>query len=178
MGRRGKGTNLVVVSQQLVKEVNGFVSDEALVLRVDKAVPRLLLETPEDVIVLSIKLNFILVEVVEEIIGSQDLGDLDQLIRIAVTVEERLLAENHRGKHGAQAPHVKAVVVLLEINQQLRSFEVSRRHTDIVLRARVVELGQTPVDETQLGQVSNLEDSRGSGWRRRADKPFGSHGRS
>ena len=55
---------------------------------------------------------------------------------------------HHRGKHTAKAPHVKAVIVLLEIYQELGTFEVARGHTNIVFDLGMVELGQTPINES------------------------------
>ena len=115
----------VVISQQLVQKVNGLVADKPLVLGIDKAVPRLLLEAAENVVVLRVQLNLVLVNVVKQVVGAQDLGNLDQLVRVALAVEEGLLAEDHRGKHGTEAPHVQAVVVLLKIDEQLRALKVA-----------------------------------------------------
>ena len=56
----------------------------------------------------------------------------------------------HWGKHAAITPHIKAIIIFLEVDQQLRSLKVSRGHTNIVFRLRVVELGKAPVNETQL----------------------------
>ena len=61
------------------------------------------------------------------------LGDLDELVVVVLSVEEWLLLEDHAGEHAAQGPHVQRVVVLLEVNQQLRALEVPRRHPHIVL---------------------------------------------
>ena len=130
VSQRGKCTNLVVVSQQLVKEVDGFVANEALVLRVHKAVPGLLLESAKDVVVLGVELYLVLVQVVKKVVGAQDLGNLDQLVRVAVAMEKWLLAEDHGGKHSAKAPHVEAVVVLLKVDEQLRAFEVAGRNLE------------------------------------------------
>lgn len=141
---------LVVVSQQLVEEVDGFIRDKTLVLRCDEAVPRLLLEPTEDIVVLSVEFDLVLVEVIKQLVRAKDLSNLDELIRVAVAVKERLFAEDHGGKHGAQAPHVEAVIVLLEVDEQLGTLEVSRSDPNVVLRLRVVELGQTPVNEPQL----------------------------
>lgn len=138
----------MVVAQQLVEEIDRFVRDKTLVLGCHKTVPRLLLESAQYIIVLRIQLNLVLVEIVEQVVGSQDLGNFDQLVRVAVTVEERLFAEDHRCKHGPQAPHVQAVVVLLEVNKEFWTLEVAGCHPDVVLCSRVVELGKTPVDET------------------------------
>lgn len=153
------GTYLVVIAQQFVKEVNSLVANEALVVGVDETVPRLLLKAAQDIVVLSIQLNFVLVEVIEELVGAEDLSDLDELVRVGITVEERLLAEDHGGEHGAQAPHVQAVVVLLEIDEQLGAFEVAGGDADVVFGSRVVEFGQAPVNQAQLCRT--VSDSKG-----------------
>lgn len=148
---RRKKKYLVVVSQQLVQEVDGLVAHEALVFASDEAVPWLLLESAQDIVVLGIQLDFVLVEVVKQIVGSEDLGDLDELIRVAVAMEERLFPEYHRRKHGTQTPHVQAVVVFLEIDQELRPLEIPRSNSNVVFGAGVVELGKAPIDKSQLG---------------------------
>lgn len=140
----------MIVAQQLVKEVDSLIAHEALVLGVDKAVPGLPLEAAEDVVILGVELYLVLVEVIKQLIGAKDLSDLDQLVGVAVATEEGLLAEDHGGEHCAQTPHVETVVVLLEIDEQLGTLEVARGDADVVLGARVVELGQTPVNEPQL----------------------------
>lgn len=49
----------------------------------------------------------------------------------------------------------------LIVHQQLGTFEVARRHPDVVLLRRVVELCQAPVDETQLRtETTSSDDSR------------------
>lgn len=125
--------------------------------------PGLFLEAAQDVIVLGVQLDLVLIKVVKQIISAEDLCDLDQLIRVAVAVEEGLLAEDHGGEHGAQAPHVEAVVVLLEVDQKLRTLEIARRDTDIVFRAGVVKFSQAPVDEAQLRMSATRDITRRDG---------------
>lgn len=84
----------MVVSEELVQEVNGIVTDKALVISVDETMPVLLGESAQNVVVLSIELDIVLVKVVEQVFGTENLGDLDELVRIAVSVEERLFAED------------------------------------------------------------------------------------
>lgn len=146
----GRKTYRMVVAQQLIQEINSFVAHEALVLRVDEAVPGLLLEAAEDVVILGVEFDLVLVQVVEQVVGAQDLGDLNELVGVAVAVEKGLLAEDHGREHGAETPHVQAVVVLLEVDQQLGTLEVARRHAHVILSAGVVELGEAPVNEPQL----------------------------
>lgn len=140
----------MIIPQQLVQEVNSFVANESLVLRVDKAVPGFLLEAAENVVVLRVELNFVSVQVVKEVVGAKDLSDLHQLVGVALAVEKWLFSENHRGEHGSKTPHVQAIVVLLEIDEQFGALEITRGHANVVLGTRVVELSEAPVDESQL----------------------------
>jgi hypothetical protein len=142
----------VVVTQQFVQKVDSLVAHKALVFRGDEAVPLLLGEPPNDVVVLGVKFYLVLVQVVEEVVGAEYFGDFDKLIRVALPVEEWLLSEDHRREHGSKTPHVQTVVVLLEINEQLWALEISTRHTYVILGSRMIELGQAPVDEAKLRQ--------------------------
>lgn len=63
------------------------------------------------------------------------------LIVVIVSVKERLLAEDERGEHAAETPHVERVVVVLVVDEQLGALEVTRRYSHVVLLAWVVELG-------------------------------------
>lgn len=85
----------MVITKQLIEEINSFIADKALVLGRDKRVPRLAREAREDIVVLRVQLNVVLVQVFEELLGSQNLGNLDQLVRITVAMEKGLLAEDH-----------------------------------------------------------------------------------
>ena len=59
-----------------------------------------------------------------------------------MAVEEGLAAEDHPRKHSPERPEVQAVVVVLEVDEQLRPLKVAGGDADVVLLARVVELGQ------------------------------------
>lgn len=96
----------MIITQKFIKKVDGFFADKALVIGIDKRVPRLAREPGEDVIILRIKLNLVTVQILEKLLGAEDLGDLDQLVRIARPVEEGFFAEDHRGKHRTEGPHV------------------------------------------------------------------------
>ena len=115
----------MVVSEELIEEVDGFIGHESLVLRCDEAVPWLLLESSQDVIVLSVELDLVFVEVIEEIVGTQHLRNLNKLIRVAATVEEGLLPEDHGGEHGTKTPHIQTVVVFLEVDKELWTLEIA-----------------------------------------------------
>ena len=67
------------------------------------------------------------------ILPSSYLTDLNELVIIIGSMEEGLLLEDHSSEHAAQRPHVQAVVVLLEVHQQLGALEVPGRHAHIVL---------------------------------------------
>jgi hypothetical protein len=65
-----RATCLVVISQELIQKINSFVTDKSLILRIDEAVPVFLGESSENIVILSIELNFILVEVVKKIFSA------------------------------------------------------------------------------------------------------------
>lgn len=136
----------MIISQKLVKEVNCFFADKPLVFGVDKRVPGLSREAGEYLVILGVEFDIVLVQVFKELLGAQNLGDLDQLVRVAGSMEERLFAENHGRKHRAERPHVQRIVVLLEVDEQLGPLEVSRRNPHVVLCSLVVEFGKTPVN--------------------------------
>lgn len=106
----------MIIPQKLIQKVNCIIANKALIVGIDERVPRLLGVPAEDIIVLRIKLNLVLVKVVEQVLGTQDLCDLNELISVTAAVEEWLLPEDHGREHGAQGPHVERVVVLLEVD--------------------------------------------------------------
>lgn len=140
----------MVISEELVKEINRLRANKSLVVSIDEALPWLLWESAEDVVVLGVKLDIVAVQIFKEFIGTKDFSDLDQLVRVTISMEERLLAEDHGRKHGPQRPHVERVVVLLVIYQQLWAFEIPRSYSHVVLCSLVIEFCQSPVNESQL----------------------------
>ena len=72
-------------------------------------------------------------------------------------MEEWFFPEDHGCKHRAKRPHVEGVVVLLEVDKKFRAFEVSRCHSNVVLRALVVELRKTPIDKPKLETINVIE---------------------
>jgi hypothetical protein len=150
----------MIVSQQLVQKVNGIVADEPLVVCIDERMPRLFRIPAQYIVVLGIELNVVLVKIVEQVFCSQDLRNLDELVRVAVAMEKWFPSKDHRCKHGAQRPHVERVVILLKIYEKLWPFEIARRDAHIILGTGVVELGEAPIDQPQLLCVSKaLETS-------------------
>jgi hypothetical protein len=88
-----------------------------------------------------VEVDLVLFQVRVELVGAEDLGNLDELVVIVVAVEKWLLAEDlcgfevtcslevkiaphHAGEHTPQRPHVEAVVVLLEVDEELGTLEV------------------------------------------------------
>ena len=85
----------MIISQQPIQKADRIRADETLVFWVDETLPALFWESSEDIVVLCIQLDVITIEIFKKIIRPKDFGDLDQLVRIAVTMEKRLLPENH-----------------------------------------------------------------------------------
>lgn len=57
--------------------------------------------------------------------------------------------EYHWGEHGASWPDIQRVIVVVVINQQLRSLKVPWSHSNVVILPHVVKLSQAPIDQLQ-----------------------------
>jgi len=137
----GRDSLSVIVLQQFVKKVERLGSDQMLILGVHKSLPPLLRVSAENVIKARIELNVVLLNVLEELVGAEHLGDSHQLIVVVMAVKEWLFSEDQARQHAAEAPHVERVVVVLVIDQQFRAFEVSRCHANVIFLTWMVELG-------------------------------------
>ena len=139
----------MVISEHLVQEVERLFADKSLVLVTDKLVPGFLHVLAQNFIVMIVQSHVVFLDILEEVFSTEDLRDLDELVVVVLALEEGLLLEYHASKHAAERPNVETVVVGLEIDKQLGTLEVARSDTDIVVMLRVVELGETPIDEAQ-----------------------------
>ncbi len=117
-------TYLMIISKQFIQKIDSLAADKSLIFGINETMPTLLLESTEDIVVLGIQLDLVLVQVVKQVFGTQDLRNFDKLIRVAVAMEEGLFSENHGSEHSTKRPHVEGVIVFLKINKKLRTFEV------------------------------------------------------
>ena len=99
---------------------------------------------------MTIKSHVVFLNVGEEIICTKDLSYFNELIVVVFSLEERLLLEDHTSKHASERPDVEGVIVHLQVNEELRSLEVSTSDTYVVFLARVIEFSKTPINKTEL----------------------------
>mmetsp|Transcript_14484 Transcript_14484/g.54680 ORF Transcript_14484/g.54680 Transcript_14484/m.54680 type:complete len:214 (+) Transcript_14484:214-855(+) len=140
----------VIEPEKLGHEIHRLFICNVRVPRANELGPGLLREVAEERLESRVKLQIISVEVLVQLVRSEDLRNLHQLVVVVGSVEEGLLPEDHSGKHAAQAPHVQGVVILAEIHEQLGSLEVPARDSDVVLSPWVIELREAPVDQPKL----------------------------
>ena len=151
-GVLGRDSLGVVVPEHLAQKVESLIRNQLIVLGVDKFGPGLAWDVVvwQQIFVVGIECQPVLVEVGVELLSAEDFGDLDKLVVVVTALEEGLALEDHTSEHAAEGPDIERVIVGLEVDEQLGSFEVARGDADIVLLARVVEFSQTPIDETKL----------------------------
>jgi len=65
-------------------------------------VPWLRLVLTQELIVMGVKCNIILIDVLEEFLSSQYLGNFNQLVVVVFSLEEGLLLENHSSEHAPE----------------------------------------------------------------------------
>jgi len=121
-----------------------------VVLGINEFVPRLAWLSSDEIIIMIVQSEPILVNVSKEVVSSENLRNLHELVIVVASLEEWFLLEDHSSEHAAKRPDIKRVVVGLQIDKKLGSFEVSTCNSNIILLARMVELSQTPVNEAKF----------------------------
>ena len=102
------------------------------------------------IVVVSIKSHVELLHISVQLFSSQNFGNFNQLVVVILSLEEWLLLEDHTRKHTTEGPNIQVVIVSLQVNKQLWTFEVSASYSNIVLLVWMIELSKTPVDQSQL----------------------------
>ena len=80
---------------------------------------------PQNVRKSGIQFDLVFVKILVQLLCPQNLCNSDQLIVIVMSMEERLLPEDHGRQHAPQRPHVQRVVVHLVVDKKLRAFKIS-----------------------------------------------------
>lgn len=87
-----------------------------------------------------LELDVVLRKIPVKLFSAEYFGDLIELVVVIIAFEERLLFEDHAGHHNPQRPDIQRIVIVLIPDEQLRSFEVPRADSDIVILLRQVKL--------------------------------------
>lgn len=105
-------TVLMVIAEELVQEIDGFIRDISLIFGSNEASPRFPLvparpskvrcvlvsndaySPSQDLIILCIKLDIIFFKVCIQLVCSQDLGNFHKLVIVIMAMEEVFLPEN------------------------------------------------------------------------------------
>lgn len=85
------------------------MASSLLILSRDELLPRLFGMTAQDAIKVGVQFKMVRVQIVEQLLGAQNLGNLHELVVVVMAVEEGLLAEDHSGEYAAQTPHVEGI---------------------------------------------------------------------
>jgi len=87
----------MIITEQLVQEVDGGIRNKALVLWGDEFAPRLTGISAKNLIVLHIQLQIILFQIREQLVRSKNSSNLNELIIVIMSMEEGLLTEDLNG---------------------------------------------------------------------------------
>jgi hypothetical protein len=147
----GRQPLLVIVPQQLVQKVDRLIRDVSLIFRRDEFAPWFPGVSAEHVVELRVEVDIVafkteglaastnqdhatISSLCEKLIGTEDFGDLDELVRVVMSMEEWFFAEDlhvslifdqssrigaahHACEHAPHTPHVQTIVILLEVHQ-------------------------------------------------------------
>lgn len=143
----------MVILKHSAQEIKCVFSTQSLVIGFDEFRPWLGSVLTYKFVIVIIKSHIILFQILEKSLSSEDLTNLYQLISVTITHEERLFFENlclwknyHRGKHSTCWPHIEGIIVVVVVNQQLWSFEISWGDSYVVVLSHMIKLCQSPID--------------------------------
>lgn len=81
---------------------------------------------------------------------SEDLHDLDELIKVVRPLEEGFYSVDHTSHGATKGPYVQTVMIISVVHQQFWALVVSRCHSDIVILIFDIEFGESPIDHSQV----------------------------
>jgi hypothetical protein len=128
----------VVVLEQAIQKVDrGVVREVGVVGCHEFRVwpPRV---PPDECFELRVQLDAVLAQVGVQVVRAQHARDLGELVVVVVAVEKGFAPKDEAGERGAQGPHVEAVVVVLQVDEEFRALQGGRRWVGVrgVVRAR------------------------------------------
>lgn len=137
----------MVVHKDAVQQVQSFLCRVLLVLVIYQPaeIEPLLLAAE-----LPLRHDLVLLDVSSELTQAKQLHDQLQLVRVILSLDQRVLLEDEVRQHAARGPDVDRVVVLLVAQQQLRRLVVARPHSRRLVPIRRQVRGQSPVDHQDV----------------------------
>ena len=98
----GADSLCVVISEHLGEQVKCFFGYQLVILIINVLVPLFLGELSQNIIVMTIQSHLILFNVGHKFLSTENLGDLDKLVIVVLTLEEWFLLEDHTSEHAAE----------------------------------------------------------------------------
>ena len=144
---------IFVVHKHFTQQIQCLRTDTLMILLIDEGLKRRLLTVLEQWCTLRRQVEFVLPHVIFKVLHSHHVHDPRQLVVVVTPLEESVDAEQHTGKGAPKRPNIERVVILLIVDEQLRSLVIARGDTHIVFLVWLVEVGQTPINQTQVSAV-------------------------
>jgi len=92
-------------------------------------------------------------QILFQVFSSHHAHDPCHLIVVIRSLEERVNIEKHTGKGAPKRPNVQRVVIFPVLDEEFWSFVVSAGDADVVLLLGLVEVGEAPVDDSEVALV-------------------------
>ena len=140
----------MIVFQEIIQQINCFCRDKCRVAVLDKGLPWLTRGGFDEIVIVRVQVNVVLFQIGKELVCTQDICDLHQLVIVVLAMEKGFDLEDKGAQHTAQAPQIQTVIVHLHVDQKLWALKVATGHPDIVLGSGVIKFSQTPVNQSQF----------------------------
>ena len=104
----------------------------------------------EDTLVIIVQFAVVFIDVIQEVICSQDLSDSFKLVVVACALEKGINLEDETGQHASGGPDIEGVIIELVVDEEFRSFVVSGGDSDIEFSVGEEKFSEAPINKSEL----------------------------
>ena len=137
--------------KQVKKAISSFrVLQKVSVHGVYKFLPGFLLEILQLFVDLWCQFKVELVNILQNVMGTNHFGNFDELVIIVCTLEEWFPLENHPSQHASRTPDVELIVVMGHADEKFWALEESASYPAVETLLGCVKVGKAPVSDSNL----------------------------
>ena len=142
-----------IVDEHLIQEIDSIRGDSAVVVHVNKGFKGHCVCVLNQLHELLWHVEAVFPHVVLQVLSAHYINDFYQLIVVVSSFKERICLEHETSQRASDRPHVQRIVVFLVFYKKFRSLVIATCNPNIVFVFRLVEVCQSPIDQTQISLV-------------------------
>lgn len=141
---------IFIVHKHFIEQVYGFGGASVLVAVGNESFEGSLFRRLDELRDLLGEVELVSAQIFFKVVSSHYADNASHLVIVVTSLKEGVDVEKHSSEGTSQRPDIKRVVVLAVFHQEFRAFVISASDTYVILSVRLVKIGQSPVDNTEV----------------------------